>query len=571
MSALLNGFGIRTYTIAKHRGTADAPRAHVTNQRTMEIFRDMGIEERVLAISVPLTDIGSWVVATSLTGMEIGRYSAYGKGDHQLSDFAMSSPCRMESSPQNFLEPVLLGKAREMGADVRFFHELVHIEQSSDGVFARVRERTTQAEYIVRARYAIGADGARSVVAQQAGFNFQGEPGLMSMVTGWLEVDLSSYTAYRPGCIYWLLQPGNANWVGSGTCICVRPFDEWTLNWQYDPTEGDPDMSEEGVIAYARQALGLKDESLPIRVKHVSKWQVNHVVATEYRRERIFLAGDAAHRHPPPSGLGSNTSVQDAYNLAWKLALVLKKQAGERILDSYNQERQPVGKQVVDHAIGTLYEMTQLAKVLGFEKGQSQKQGYASLKELFSDVSGAEERRKNLAEQINLGNRRSNAMGLYMGQRYTESCAIVDDGTPFPLHQRDAVLYYEPTTHPGAYLPHAWVQYKNQRVSTLEILEHGRFGLIVGIGGEPWQSAAAEVTQELEFELPVYPIGYRCAYDDVTGEWSTRREIGDRGALLVRPDRHIAWRYANRPGDPRAALRSALLTVLGRDVLRKAP
>ncbi|KAK7413666.1 hypothetical protein QQX98_007448 [Neonectria punicea] len=565
---LIVGAGVTGLTLSTL--LTPAPRAHITNQRTMEVFRDMGIEGRTTAVSIPLKELGGGVMATSLTGTEIGRYSCYGAGDHQLSDFAKSSPCGMMNSPQNLLEPVLLVRAREMGADVRFYHELMHIEQSSEGVLARVRERTTQTEYLVRARYAVGADGARSVVAKHIGFGFQGKPGLMSMLTTWVEVDLARYTSYRPACIYWLLQPGNEYWVGSGTCICVHPFNEWTLNRQYDPADGEPDMSHETAIAYVRETLGLQDESLPIHIKHVSKWEVNHVVATEYRRERIFLAGDAAHRHPPASGLGTNSSVQDAYNLAWKLALVLKGQAGDGLLDSYNQERQPIGKQIVDHAITTLYEMTQLAPVLGFQQGQTQEQGFASLKELFSDAPGAEERRIKLEEQVSLGNRRSNAIGLHMGQRYTASNAVVDDGTPFPPRQRDPVLYYEPTTHPGAYLPHAWVQHAERRISTLDILEHGRFGLIVGIGGKPWESAAAKVSQELAFEVPVYAVGYRCAYDDVLGEWRTRREIGDAGALLVRPDRHIAWRSADLPADPTEVLRSALLQVLSRDTPKAA-
>lgn len=562
LSALLGEFGVRTYTIARHGGTAPAPRAHITNQRTMEIFRDMGIEKRVTAVAFPLTSMGSGVMATSLTGMEIGRYSCYGAGDHQLSDFTISSPCKMENSPQNLLEPVLLVRAREKGANIHYHHELMHIEQSFEGVMARVRERTTQAEYLVRARYAVGADGARSAVASHIGFDFQGKPGLMSMLTSWLDVDLSRYTSYRPACIYWLLQPGNEGWVGAGTCICVNPFDEWTFNRQYDPADGVPPTSDEAVIAAARQALGLNDTS-HIRVKHTSKWEVNHVVATEYRRGRIFLAGDAAHRHPPASGLGTNTSVQDAYNLAWKLALVLKGHAGDSLLDSYNQERQPVGKQVVDHAIGTLYDMTQLPQVLGFQKGRSKEEAYASLAELFTDAPGAEERRTKLEEQIKLGNRRSNPIGLHLGHRYSGSCAVVDDGTPFPRHQRDPVLYYEPTTHPGAYLPHAWVQHEQRLISTLDILKHGSFGLLVGIGGRTWELAAVKVSQTLEVELPVYFVGYRCTYDDVMGEWRTRREIGDRGALLIRPDRHIAWRSDGYPVDPTEALRSAFAGILG--------
>lgn len=567
LSALLAASGVRAITVARHAGTAPSPRAHITNQRTVEIFRDMGIEDRVHAVATPLKLLGNGVMATGFTGLEIARYSCYGAGAHQLSQFAQASPCEMVNAPQHVLEPVLLAAASESGAEVRWSTELVHIEQSSERVVARVRERRTDEEYLVRARYAVGADGARSCVAEQLGFRFDGESGLMSMLSTWLEVDLSRYTAHRPAGIYWMVRPGDDYWVGSGTWVCVRPFDQWVLHRQYDPADGEPDTSEAGAIAFARSMI--EDSSLPIRVKDVSKWQVNHMVATEYRRGRVFLAGDAAHRHPPASGLGSNTCVQDAYNLAWKLALVLSGRAGERLLDSYDEERQPVGRHVVDHAIRCLHNMPPVPKALGFRRGQSRQEGWASLGELFSDAPGAADRRAALAEAVKLQNNRSNALGVQLGQRYT-SRAVVDDGTPFP-EVRDPVLSYEPTTHPGGYLPHAWVEHDGCQVSTLDLAGHGRLSLIVGIGGEAWATAAEETGQELGVELPVHFVGYRCQYDDVLGDWTARREIGDRGALLVRPDRHIAWRCADRPDDPAEALRAALRHVLSLDAAPAAP
>ncbi|KAF5962366.1 2,4-dichlorophenol 6-monooxygenase [Fusarium bulbicola] len=542
-TAMLAALGIKVFAIAKHSGTAPAPRAHVTNQRTMEIFRDMGIEELIQAAGTCMPEIGSMVMATSLTGMEIGRYSCYGGGDHQLTDFAKASPSKMWNTPQNNMEPILLHRAREKGADIRFYHELIDIQQSEEAVVARVRERTSQGEYIVRARYAVGADGARSIVAQKTGFRFVGEPGLMHMIISWVEMDLAQYVAHRPACIYLMLQPGDAYW--------------------YNAADGEPDMSDEAINAHARSALAIPD-SLPIRVKHKGKWQVNHVEATEYRHGRIFLAGDAAHRHPPASGLGSNACVQDAYNLSWKLAAVIKRQAGEGILESYNQERQPIGKQIVDHAIETLHDMALLPGALGFERGQSRQDGFAKLEELFSDADGASERREFLRKTIDRGIRRSNPLGVHLGHRYANSVAVVDDGTPFPEYDQDPVLFYHPTTHPGAYVPHAWIELNQKRISVLDNFEHGSFGLVVGIGGKPWEEAAAVVSKELGVKLPVYFVGQGCTCADVLAEWTNRREISDRGALLVRPDRHIGWRSFDRPQDPTVALRSALQQVLSR-------
>jgi 2,4-dichlorophenol 6-monooxygenase len=141
---------------------------------------------------------------------------------------------------------------------------------------------------------------------------------------------------------------------------------------------------------------------------------------------------------------------------------------------------------------------------------------------------------------------------------------VLDDGTPFPQPSRDPELFYHPTTHPGARMPHAWVQHGTEMVSTLDLAGHGRFSLLVGIGGEPWREAAEKVAVELDLEIAVHAVGYRCEYDDVLGQWSKLREIGDGGCLLVRPDQHIAFRSADLPDQPLDTLRDALTQVLGR-------
>lgn len=557
-SALLKTLGVETITLSKHPGTAPQPRATHTNQRTVEILRDLGIEDRLHQVGQPLKNLGNNVLATSFTGPEIFRYPSYGTGA-RMADYAAASPCEPFSVGQHLFEPVLLNAALERGADIRFSHELVAIDQSDDAVLARVRVRDSAEEYLVRARYAIAADGGRSTVADQLGFRFEGQKALKHMLNAWIEVDLAEHAAYRPSVIYTMLQPGGDSWVGSGSFLCVRPFHDWVLVREYDPADGEPDTSDTAVVEFARAMIG--DPNADVRVKGTSKWQVNNVVATEYRRGRVFLMGDAAHRHPPSGGLGSNTSIQDAYNLAWKLAFVLAGHAGEELLDSYDAERRPVGKAVVDRAILNLRNMGAAVEVLGLRRGQSPEEAWASLDDLASDAEGAAERRKALAEAVALQHYRSNAHGVELGQRYSSN-AVVDDGTPFPAPTRDPDLYYHPTSHPGGHLPHAWVEHNRHRVSTLDLAGRGRFSLIVGIGGAPWAKAAEVVSAELGIELPVFSVGYRCEHDDVLGEWEAIREIDDRGALLVRPDRFIAWRSAGRPENPEAALRSAVRQAL---------
>ncbi|HJT91788.1 MAG TPA: FAD-dependent monooxygenase, partial [Mycobacterium sp.] len=534
-SAFLGMLGVPAVTISRHPGTAPQPRATVTNQRTVEVFRDLGIEDRVRKVGIPLKTLGNNVLATSFAGQEIFRYPSYGTGA-RMADYAAASPCDGYDAAQHLLEPELVEAAAERGADIRYSNELLDVTQSEDSVLSRVRG--PQGEYLVRSRYVIGADGGRSRIAEQLGFRFEGQSALKHMLNMWIEVDLASYTAHRPCVIYLIMQPGSDSWVGSGMALCVRPWNDWMLTREYDPSQGEPDTSDDAVVDFARTLIG--DPDAQVRVKGTSKWQVNNVVAKEYHRGRVFLMGDAAHRHPPAGGLGSNTSIQDAYNLAWKLAFVLSGRAGEGLLDSYHEERQPIGKQIVDRAMKSVENQAAAIAALGLRRGQSPEEGWASLNELASDAPGAAERREALAAAVALQHYRSNANGVELGQRYTSS-AVIDDGTPFPEPPRDPELYYHPTTHPGGYLPHAWVEHQHRKISTLDLAGHGRFCLIVGIGGEPWAQAAATVSAELGIELPVYAVGYRCEYDDVLGDWAALREIDDRGALLIRPDRHIAW------------------------------
>ncbi len=566
-AALLARAGVDAITVTKYPGTAHSPRAHITNQRTMEVFRDLGIEDRIRAVATPNELMGHNVWATSFAGPEIARLMTWGSGVTRKAEYEAASPAAMCNIPQHIMEPVLAEAALERGADLRFSTELVTISQDDERAHAVVRHRDTGAEDTITARYVIAADGGRSTVAEQLGFGFEGETGLGAAANVWLEADLAAYTAHRPGTLYWMCQPGNDYWVGSGTFICVRTWDEWVILFMYDPTEGEPDLSEAAVTARAHTLIG--DPEVDVRIKGVSLWQINHVVASEYRRGRVFLAGDAAHRHPPANGLGTNTSIQDAYNLAWKLAEVLAGRAGESLLDTYHDERRPVGKQVVDRAMQSVQDMLPISQALGFTLGQSAEEGWASLDELFSDTPHGERRRRALDEAVALQNYQFNAHGVELDQQY-HSSAVVDDGTTEPAPARDPELYHHPSTHPGHRLPHAWLQHGTTTVSSLDLAGGGRFTLLAGIGGQPWVDAARVAGAELDLDLVVHRIGYRLDYQDIFGDWARLRDIGDRGALLVRPDQHVAWRCPELPDDPAAELTSALSRILSRGADRSA-
>ncbi|MDN5918250.1 MAG: FAD-dependent monooxygenase [Pseudonocardia sp.] len=558
-AALLARDGIDAITVTKFSGTAHTPRAHITNQRAMEVFRDLGIEDRVRQVALPDYCMGENVWATSIAGRELARMKAWGTGSERKGDYEAASPCTMGNVGQHELEPAILEAALGFDADIRFDTELVELTQDEHGARAVVRHRHTGETTTINSRFVIGADGGRSTVAEQLAFPFEGESGLGYAVNVWIEADLTKYREQRPGALFFTIQPGRDFWLGAGTFVTVKPWTEFVLIVVYDPAVEQIDLGEDAMRLRARKVIG--DPDVDIRIKDISQWQLNHQVATRYRQGQAFLIGDAAHRHPPANGLGSNTSVQDAYNLAWKLSLVVRGKASDALLDTYHDERQPVGRQVIDRALDSVGIFGQIPSIFGVQAGQSDDDGQAGLEEFFSDSDEGRHRRAHLQEALAENQYHFNAHGVELGQRYT-SHAAVTDGAPAPGHTRDPQLYYQATTYPGAYLPHAWLVHRGQTVSTLDLAGQGMFTVVAGTGGQAWLDAAEKLGIELGIDIAARAIGAGLDYDDVYGDWGRLREIDDRGALLVRPDRYIAWRSADRVEDPAAELRRVLHQVL---------
>lgn len=559
---LLATYGIPTLTITRYPGTANSPRAHITNQRTMEVFRDLGIEDRILNVATPNELMGNNVWATSFAGTEIARMHSWGSGPERQAEYQLASPSSMCNIPQHVMEPVLLEAARERGGQFLFNTELRTVRQEGEKVIAGLVDRITGEEIQVISDWVIGCDGDNSVVFKEMGFEAEGQMNLGAAMNVWLEADLTQYTAHRPSTLYWMTQPGNNYWVGSGTWICVRPWTEWVLLFMYDPQQGEPDLSEEALIARARSTIG--DESIPIKIKSASKWTINEVVATFMRKGRVFIAGNAAHRHPPANGLGTNTCVQDSFNLAWKLAMVIQGKAGDKLLDTYNNERRPVGETVVRRAMKSVRGMLPISDALGFEAGQDEGSAWANIDELFSNTQRGQERRQALREAVDLQNYQFNCHGVELGQIY-ESQAVVHDGSKRPQPLRDPELYHHPTTYPGASLPHAWLNLKHKQISTLDLVGKGRFTLLIGVGGDKWRIAAAVTAASMDIDLSVVSIGGpNCNAQDVYGRWHDLSGISDSGCLLVRPDRHIAWRQQDDQNATAAELTQILCQILDR-------
>lgn len=341
--------GVKVTLVNRYNWTATTPRAHITNQRAVEVLRDLGVEPDALREATPWELMGDTLFTTSLAGPEIARVRTWGTGEQRIGDYLQGSPCTMLDIPQDRMEPILVNHAAAAGARLDFNTEYLGHEQDADGVTVTLRDVHTGRERQVRTRYLVGADGARSKVLDDAGLKVEGQLARAGTAYVLFKADLTRYVAHRPSILYWIATSSAAfGEIGMGLLRAIVPWKRWIAGWGFDISKGEPDFSPEEVLRKVRILVG--DPDLEIEVENTSVWYVNQASAPVYSKGRVFCGGDAVHRHPPSSGLGSNTCMQDAFNLAWKLAHVVKGTAKRSLLDTYSPERSAVGDMVLRNA-----------------------------------------------------------------------------------------------------------------------------------------------------------------------------------------------------------------------------
>lgn len=570
-SIFLSDLGVDHLMIERRPDTGRLPKAHYLNQRTMEIFRQHELAGQIYEVGAPLANMGKINFATSLGGDDpldrrlITNRDAFGGGE-LVDTYAHDSACLSSNYPQCRLEPLLRRIAETRGPGKhRFHHELTELAQDPEGVTAQVYDHTSGQAYTVRAQYVIGADGGNTV-GDMLGIDMQGPSGILDMVTTHFSADLSEYFD-GSALMTWLINPeGEGSW-GSGVIVQMGPTwgdnsEEFVLHFIFPPD--DPARLDHKLMpARVRELLKLPD--LEMEVHKVSNWILEGVFAERYQHGRVFLAGDAAHRHPPTTGLGLNTAFQDAHNLAWKLAAVLEGQASPALLDTYETERQPVGTRNVDWAMFTFLNHMVLDAGLGLQPGASIEQNRAQLEAYFSETPMGETRRARAEHIFDTQRTEFQAHDLEIGFRY-DAGALVPEGTEPPPRDPLGQTYY-PTTRPGHRLPHAWLEHHGQRLSTHDLAPHsGSFVLITGPDNDGWSAAAQQAADKFGIRITTVGIADRGDYTDPDGEWARLRQVGDDGALLVRPDNHVAWRSETTPATASHtdALTSAVATILAR-------
>lgn len=569
LSIFLSAHGIDNVLVERHTTTSHLPKAHYYNQRTMEIFREHGIADTIYARGTPFENMGCVVWMTSLSGdgpldgKLLYKMDAFGGGKLEPV-YDADSPTRSGNLPQMRLEPILREFAEKSPrAKVLFGHELMRFEQDNAGVSSVMKDLQSGEEFEVRSQYLCGADRGRTL-NPKLGIELQGPSNLVDMVSTHMSADLSKYISDDSPLIRWFANPEGGSGWGSGVMVAMGPkkFDrhseEWVFHFAFRPD--DPDFNEGDIVPRIRHLLRIPD--LDINVHKVSHWIVEAVLATKYRGGRCLILGDAAHRHPPTTGLGLNSGIQDAHNLAWKLSAVLKGQAGDGLLDSYEQERRPVAARNTRWALMTFMNHVVTDAGFGLIPGAPPELNAFQITTLMSDTDEGEWFRARADEVVGTQRMEFQAHDMELGFRY-DGNAVVPDGTEPPPRGRMGDIY-TPTTRPGHRLPHAWLTKDGQRVSTHDLCGRGRFVLITGAKGDTWKAAAKAATERHGVKVEVVCVGAPGQAEDRENTWSKLRQVEEDGAILVRPDVHIGWRAAQAPADPAAALSDALGKILSK-------
>ncbi|KEF62583.1 uncharacterized protein A1O9_00556 [Exophiala aquamarina CBS 119918] len=585
LSCFLSDYKVKHVLFEKHPSTSILPKAHYLNQRTLETFRQHEIWDAVTAQSAPLHNMSRVEWRTTLGGdgpfdrKLISTMNAAGGGPTTPTSeaYKRDSPVSSSNLPLLRLEPILRGIAEDRNPNGVFFNAKVDdFEEIDDSVIVTVSDaHGSLTRY--RAQYVVACDGGK-MSTLKLGINMEGPAGIIDFVSTHFKADLSDYWDERTLITHFINpEGGSMAHLDCGALLQMGPTwgrysEEWVLTFGF-PMNDSKRFETDALPARIRQLLKLPD--LEMEVMHVNHWVLDRVVADKYRVGRVFIAGDAAHRRPPASGLGLNTGIEDAKNIAWKLAFVLDHKADPSLLDTYESERRPVGIRNSDWAYFSFSNMNVLSAGVGAIPGAKEfnDQRFA---QLFEDSERGRSALHHLRRVLQTQNVEYSAHDIELGFSY--SCGVlVSDGTTAPVPDPEGQIY-KPTTRPGHRLPHAWLLQEGTAVSTHDLMKTAGadFVLLTDETGDKWVKAAEKLTKETNVKVSTTQIRAndltkpKGLYLDHQDSWAQLKEVAAGGAVLVRPDNFVAWRSTQLSEHPEEDLGHALANLMRQD-LHQAP
>lgn len=508
MSICLSRLGVTSRVVERHPTTTNHPKATVVNTRTMELFRQWGVEAAVVEGAVPADRMRCIVWATTLAGPEIGRLEV-ASDVARLAASGRLSPSIQRICPQDVVEPALATVARQSDlTEISFGTELEQFEITDGGITATLRQADGVTEYVT-SRYLVGADGVGSSVRSALGVDLVGDRDLGRLLNINIRADLGPWVDDRPGPLYWIVNPDVP-----GVFIALDGVERWLFNTPWGAEETPDDAT---CVRMVQRAVGSSD--VDVHVESALPWTAHSLVASSFRSGPCFLVGDAAHQFPPTGGHGMNSGIQDAHNLSWKLAAVLRGDAGDALLDTFETERRPVAERYAAESVRNAAGQRVSGRSIppAIEEDTDEGRGIREL--VASTIPG---QRGHFVSP-----------GLQLGLGYESTAVVPDDHSPADDagDVTDDVTEYRPVVAAGFRAPHVWIGSPDDdpRRSLLDEFD-GRFTLLTR---DASSGRAAGATALGVHVVAVDPEGVATAY-----------QLDHDHAVLVRPDGIIAkvWR-----------------------------
>ncbi len=503
---LLHGVGLSVEIVDQRDGPQRSPAAHVVNARTFEIWRQLGLDlDRILALAKDPADAGAVHWVTKLGGEVIGSLPFERQGDDVLA----LTPTPLRNLSQHRLEPALRDELADRGVTVAYSHRWESAIQSSDRVDSTVVTGAVRTQR--SSRWLLACDGAGSPVRRWTGIEPIGPRSIQSFAMVHLAADFRTAVGSDPGVLYWICDPASG-----GTFVAHDIDREWVYMYPVAAdSESGESLSDERAVAVVRAALA--DPDLPFTVLATATWMMTAQVAERYRDGRTFLVGDAAHRFPPTGGLGLNTGVQDAHNLAWKLAAVTRGDAVDSLLDTYESERRPVAQRNADVSLENAMKLIEVPVALGADPDVAV--ASANLQRVLASADARAAVDTAIANQAT----HFDMLGLQLGYEYD----LGEGSAPIAPPTDSSVREYVPHCVPGARLPHGWIERDGVRISSLDLIPLTESIVLAGPeASRPTDETGTRLVLGTDFLDPEH-------------WWDTALGLAADAVILVRPDQHV--------------------------------
>lgn len=519
---LAGHLGLSTALFERNEATSFHPRGHVLNTRTMEIWRQVGMEQAINDAALPIERHAGIGFVTSLAGEEIGNIRTRGDAARDALERSWS-PALKRSCPQDVIEPILREHAdRRESVELAFGTEVTGLEQHGEGYRLTWVDGDGQAGETF-ARYVIGADGPRSLVRDRLGIEMHGR-SMGQQIGVYFHADLWKFIETRPYLLWWIY-----NARTTGVMIAMDGRTRWTFNFAYGAEESRHDYSEERCLEIIRAAIG---EDVPVEIRSIMPWRMQARIAERMGKGRAFLAGDAAHPLPPTGGQGMNTGVADVHNLVWKIAMVIRGAAPEGLLDSYDLERRPVATFNVEQSARNAEAMAKsgLAGMLSNDSAVTR------------NIEGPESAavRARLAAAIPKQRGHFDYPGQTFGYSYDGDLITPDGTAPMELD----IETYVPSARPGMRAPHFPILRDGGEASVLDLFDYGGFTILAAPQAAAVAADLVVAAEDLGVPCRAHVVGQGAEVEPVGIDWLDLYGIGPGGIVLVRPDGHVACRLA---------------------------